>query len=57
MEEHSGQREQPMHDLQGGAVCLRPICLGKARVAGGRVAMSLMRDEDSSLAFHLRERH
>lgn len=42
---------------QGWAVCLRPVCLGKARVAGGRVAMSLMRAEDSSLAFHLRERH
>lgn len=57
MEEHSGQREQPMHDLQGWAVCLRPVCLGKAWVVGGRVAMGLMRDEDSSLAFHLRERH
>ena len=40
-----------MRDLQGGTVCLRPVCLGKARAAGGRVEMSLMRDKDRDLAF------
>lgn len=51
MEGYYRQREQLMHDPQSGMVCLRPVCLGKARVAECKVRMSLMKYEDRDLAF------